>query len=50
MLNLWVFASYIKSKDNIIADEESRVLPQETEWALADWAFANILTAFGNFD
>ncbi|KAJ8945284.1 hypothetical protein NQ317_001091 [Molorchus minor] len=36
--NLWVFASYIESKENI-ADEDSRVLSVDTEWELSNIAF-----------
>ena len=50
MRGLWIFASYIKSKDNKIADEESRILPAETEWELADWAFRDINISYGEFD
>lgn len=47
--DIWIFASYIKSKDNIEADKQSRLLPTETEWELAPWAFELIIKEFGNF-
>lgn len=40
--DLWIYASYIPSKENKEADEGSRELPQETEWELASWAFKKI--------
>lgn len=48
--NIWIFASYISSGQNYIADEESRILSEETEWELADHAFEKINVCFGNFD
>ncbi|KAJ8978469.1 hypothetical protein NQ317_016995 [Molorchus minor] len=39
--NIWVFASYIKSSNNI-ADRESRRLSPETEFELAQYAFNRI--------
>lgn len=48
--SLWVLASYIQSKQNIEADAESRRLPTDTEWELADWAFSSINESFGPFD
>lgn len=48
--NLWIFASYIKSKDNFIADKESRILPPETEWELNNKYFQLIAEKYGNFD
>ena len=49
MRDIWGNASYIFSKENEEADEQSRILPQETEWWLADWAFAELISEFGNF-
>lgn len=46
--NLWIFASYIASKDNIEADFESRRLEPETEYALAYSAYDQIISEFGN--
>lgn len=47
--NIWIFASYINTKDNIIADRESRVLPLETEWEINKQDFERIKTKFGRF-
>ena len=44
--NIFVFASYIKSKDNIEADKESRQLQTETEWELNNKAFQKITLEF----
>ncbi|XP_033228819.1 uncharacterized protein LOC117180430 [Belonocnema kinseyi] len=46
---LWIFAYYIKSCDNSIADKESRVLPNETEWEKSFEGFREIQKAFGFF-
>ncbi|XP_046744290.1 uncharacterized protein LOC124410169 [Diprion similis] len=48
--DLWIFASYISSRDNKEADEESRVKQNETEWELASWAYDQIESTFGKFD
>lgn len=48
--HLWIFASYISSSENIDADTESRILPTETEWEIASWAFNEINNKFGPFD
>lgn len=45
--NIFLYASYIKSKENIHADKESRKLPTETEWEIADWAFDKIKFELG---
>ncbi|XP_057327400.1 uncharacterized protein LOC130668903 [Microplitis mediator] len=45
--DLWIFASYIPSKENDEADRESRLSNIDTEWELADFAFKNIVHAFG---
>lgn len=45
--NLWLFASYINTKDNWRADLESRVLQPETEWSLADYVFSVIQAELG---
>lgn len=37
--NLWVFASYIASVENLHADSESRIISSETEWELPDEVF-----------
>ncbi|XP_033218301.1 uncharacterized protein LOC117173769 [Belonocnema kinseyi] len=48
--NLWIFASYIKSKDNSITDSDSRILPPETEWEMNQGIFVSIQKKFGRFD
>lgn len=48
--DLWIFASYIKSKENTEADAESRVISEDTEWELNKKAFATIEQTFGKFD
>lgn len=45
--NIYVFASYIQSSENITADFESRQLNIDTEWELADYAFKEITLSFG---
>lgn len=45
--NLWIFASYISSADNSIADYESRRLEPETEFSLAPYAFDEICQTLG---
>lgn len=47
---LFIFASYIKSKDNVEADEESRRINIDTEWELSSIVFDSIVEAFGVFD
>lgn len=44
--NLWLFASYVNTKDNH-ADEESRKINPDTEWELSDRAFRMIKKNFG---
>ena len=44
---IWIHASYLKSKENVEADEQSRGMPRETEWELADWAFQKIIENIG---
>ena len=41
--NIWVFASYIRSVDNKIADAESRKLEPEAEHELASYAYKCIV-------
>lgn len=43
-----VFASYISSADNYIADAESRKTHPDIEWELNDYAFQKIIKKFGN--
>ena len=45
--NIWLFASYIASKDNIEADKESRINNIDTEWELNEHAFNSIIKQFG---
>lgn len=47
---LWIFASYINSKDNTNADYESRVVNIDTEWELSIEAFKVITTNLGTPD
>lgn len=44
---IWIFASYISSKENIEADWESRRLEPETEYSLSQIAFLDIVKQFG---
>lgn len=44
---LYIFASYIKSTENVIADFESRKIQSDTEWELASFAFRQIVQRFG---
>lgn len=44
--NLWLFASYIRSEENSVADAESRRLEVETEFALSNSAFKEITRSF----
>ncbi|OXA45296.1 putative enzymatic polyprotein [Folsomia candida] len=46
--NLWLVASYIRSKDNDIADFYSRVTQTDTEWSLSSKAFNKMTTKFGS--
>lgn len=45
--NIWIFASYIVSKDNVDADKASRVKNVDTEWELADWAYGKVVKTLG---
>jgi hypothetical protein len=45
--NLFIFASYIKSKDNIEADRASRITNIDTEWELNESRFQEIVHQFG---
>lgn len=46
--NIYIYASYISSRDNEIADAESRRLHPDTEWELSNRAFESIVNNFGN--
>ncbi|CAG4946416.1 unnamed protein product [Colias eurytheme] len=50
--NIFIFASYIKSAENVTADYASRQVSIDTEWALSDHAFNHIVKTLGvpNFD
>lgn len=45
--NIFIFASYIKSKDNVEADKASRITNMDTEWDLNHSAFLRITETFG---
>lgn len=45
--NIWLVASYIASKDNVVADSESRSSDVDTEWCLSRTAFATVTKKFG---
>lgn len=45
-----IFASYIDTIDNTIADRESRTLSVNTEWSLSQEAFRCMSMEFGLFD
>lgn len=46
--NIHIFASYIQSKENKVADFESRqAFNVDTEWELGDYAFNQITSSFG---
>ncbi|XP_070527733.1 uncharacterized protein [Cardiocondyla obscurior] len=48
--NIFIFASYIPSAQNVEADAESRVVSDETEWTLGQVFFEKIESYFGQFD
>ncbi|XP_070519715.1 uncharacterized protein [Cardiocondyla obscurior] len=48
--NIYLFASYIASIDNYVADAESRITDPDTEWSLSSRAFQRIDNQFGPFD
>ncbi|XP_011858818.1 PREDICTED: uncharacterized protein LOC105556344 [Vollenhovia emeryi] len=45
--HLWIFASYISSEENMMADSESRRIKHETEFGLSSKAFNEICQVFG---
>lgn len=47
---LWIFASYIKSADNVVADEESRLVESNSEYQISHDCFLEILNHFGDFE
>ena len=48
--NLWISAAHIPSKNNIEADEQSRILRDATEWKLHPELFQKIVDKFGKPD
>jgi len=48
--NIFIYASYIPSSQNIDADAESRVISEDTEWSLDQSYFDKIAACFGRFD
>lgn len=48
--NLWVYASYINTCENVIADAESRNSSIETEYELSNKYFTKIVEIFGKPD
>lgn len=48
--NIWIFASYISSENNVEADEESRRLQANTEFEMSITGFCRIAKEFGNPD
>ncbi|XP_011858425.1 PREDICTED: uncharacterized protein LOC105555982 [Vollenhovia emeryi] len=48
--DLWIFASYIRSTENVEADFESRRLEPETEFTLSNTVFQTIVRKFGKPD
>lgn len=45
--NIWLFASYINTKDNVEADQESRKANPDIEWQLPNTEFQKIVSLFG---
>lgn len=45
--NIHVFASYIRSRDNVIADHESRLVNVDTEWEISGQVFTQIVNTLG---
>lgn len=45
--NLWIFASYIRSAENVDADAESRIRNIDTEWELSNDAFRSATAKLG---
>ena len=44
---LWIFASYIASRENIEADRESGQINQDIEWELAPHVFRHVTRILG---
>ena len=45
---LWLFASYIPSAENVLADKASRIKKTDTEWVLNREVFRQIIDRFGD--
>lgn len=45
--NIWIYASYINTKDNVEADQESRKVNPDIEWQLSASQFRTVVTTFG---
>lgn len=45
--NIWLYASYVKSSQNTVADALSRVNNTDTEWEISDLAYKDIVHQFG---
>lgn len=45
--NIYIFASYISSRDNITADRESRQINVDTEWEISEHVFTQIINTLG---
>ncbi|XP_026828475.1 uncharacterized protein LOC113562666 [Ooceraea biroi] len=48
--DLYLFASYIRSADNVVAERESRIVSVETEWEITSRSFDRGLEHFDPFD
>ena len=48
--DIWIFASYVSSRENVEADTESRRLEPETEYELSKTAFREIVRSLGSPD
>ena len=45
--NIWIVSSYIKAKDNVVADPESRKRRKNLEWSLRDKMYKNLIKVLG---
>ncbi|CAH2096873.1 unnamed protein product [Euphydryas editha] len=48
--NIWLFVSYINTKDNVDADKESRRINPDIELSLSNVTYQNIVRALGELD
>ena len=46
--NIWLTAAYVTSKDNFVADEQSRIDHNNSEWELNNDIFKNIIDIWGS--